>query len=103
MALRVAELEVGGGRVAISLDTLHASLGALGTRLEALEVRAPLPGPPGPPGRDGLDGKDGLPGLQYLGVHVAGKTYDPGDVVTAGGSAWHCSRPTTGTPGTSAD
>ena len=106
VALRVAELEAGGGRVAIALDTVTASLGALGTRLETLEQRAPMPGPPGPPGRDGVDGKDGQdgkPGLRYLGVHVAGKTYDLGDLVTAGGSAWHCARTTTGAPGTSAD
>jgi hypothetical protein len=69
-----------------------------------LEARAPIPGPagpPGPPGRDGVDGKDGAPGisgLRYLGVHVAGKTYDVGDVVTHGGSAWYCGAPTTDAP-----
>jgi hypothetical protein len=91
LALRVASLETAGGQWA--------------ERLAQLEARTPLPGPPGPPGppgRDGLDGKDGQ-GLRYLGVHVAGKTYDVGDMVTAGGSAWYCCRTTTGTPRQSPD
>jgi hypothetical protein len=91
LALRVAALETAGGPMA--------------ERLTLLEARTPLPGPPGPPGppgRDGLDGKDGQ-GLRYLGVHVAGKTYDVGDLVTAGGSAWYCGRTTTGDPGKSPD
>jgi hypothetical protein len=91
LALRVAALETAGG---------HWT-----ERLAGLEARTPLagpPGPPGPPGRDGLDGKDGQ-SVRYLGVHVAGKTYDVGDLVTAGGSAWYCGRTTTGDPGKSAD
>jgi len=83
--------------------TMRGLLEPLAQRVTALAARAPMPGPPGPAGRDGLDGKDGAPGLRYLGVHVAGKTYDVGDLVTAGGSAWYCGRTTDGTPGKSAD
>ena len=32
-----------------------------------------------------------------------GKTYDVGDVVTAGGSAWYCGSPTTDAPAQSPD
>ena len=46
-----------------------------------------------------MDGKDGAPGLRYCGVHVSGRTYDAGDLVTAGGSAWHCNGMTTTAPG----
>jgi hypothetical protein len=108
VALRVAELEAAGSRGAIALETVTASLGDLGARLATLEQREPIPGPPGPvgpPGRDGVDGKDGQDGkgLNYLGVHVSGKTYDVGDLVTAGGSAWYCARTTKGAPGNSQD
>jgi hypothetical protein len=89
--------------------TIRGLMTPLASRVAALEARATIPGPPGPPGpsgppgRDGLDGKDGAPGLRYLGVHVTGKTYDTGDLVTAGGSAWYCGRTTTTDPGKSAD
>ena len=98
MAARVLALE----SVVSRWDTLTSSVGVLDERLGALESRDPLPGPPGPPGppgRDGVDGKDGAPGLQYQGTYVAGKTYDKGDLVTAGGCAWHCQRTTTQAPG----
>ena len=97
LMFRVAVLETAGGQWA-------GELGIVRDRLAELEARPPMPGPagpPGPPGRDGLDGKDGapgIPGLRYLGVHVAGKTYDVGDVVTHGGSAWYCGSPTTDAP-----
>jgi len=97
LVFRVAVLETASGSWAGELVAVH-------DRLAALDARAPIPGPagpPGPPGRDGLDGKDGapgIPGLRYLGVHVAGKTYDVGDVVTHGGSAWYCGSPTTDAP-----
>lgn len=68
-------------------------------RLEALEARAPLAGPPGPPGADGIAGKDGAPGLRYAGVFVSGKRYELGEIVTWGGSAFHCQRETEATPG----
>ena len=106
LALRVAALETAGGSWGGALGRLEATIGGVGERLAALEARAPIPGPPGPagpPGRDGHDGKDGVPGLRYLGVHVDGKTYDTGDLVTAGGSAWYCGRTTTGIPGKSPD
>jgi hypothetical protein len=107
MRLRVAELEAADGRVAIALATVQTSLGDLGTRLAVLEARAGLPGPEGPPGppgpagRDGLDGKDAR--WQYLGVHVTGKTYEIGDLVTDHGSLFYCVRTTTSRPATSPD
>ena len=105
IGLQVAELEAAGGRLAISLDTVHTTLGDLGTRLETLEARAPVPGPAGPPGEPGPPGRDGADGksLQYLGVHVAGKTYDAGDLVTDDGSVFYCARTTTAKPGASHD
>jgi hypothetical protein len=69
-------------------------------RIAVLEARAPEPGPPGPPGPAGLDG---APGLSYCGVYVRGKEYDTGEIVTAGGSAFHCNRITTAAPGSSPD
>ena len=105
IGLRVAELEAAGGRSAIALDGVTASLGDLGHRLAELEARAPVPGPagpegpPGPPGRDGLDGKS----LNYVGVYVAGKTYDAGDLATDDGSVFYCARMTSARPGTSHD
>jgi hypothetical protein len=35
----------------------------------------------------------------YREIYVEGKTYQPGDVVTFGGSAWYCKRETTLKPG----
>ena len=90
----------------------RGELEGLAMRIAELEARAPVPGPAGPPGsagrdgvdgKDGLDGKDGAPGLRYCGVHVHNKTYDTGDLVTAGGSAFHCQRTTTAAPGASPD
>jgi hypothetical protein len=105
VALRVAELEAAGGRSAIVLDGVHASLSDLGARLAVLETRAPLPGPPGPEGPPGPAGRDGLDGksLNYVGVYVAGKTYDAGDLATDDGSVFYCARMTTARPGTSHD
>jgi len=111
MTLRVAELEAGTGRVAIALDGFTASLGGLEQRLTALETRAPIPGPPGEPGPAGPPGPAGEPGApgldgkswNYVGVYVAGKTYDPSDLVTDHGSLFYCNRITTGRPGQSPD
>jgi len=89
-----------------SVGGLESTLAAVCARLDAVETREPVPGPPGPPGqpgRDGLDGKDGAPGLRYCGVYVRGKTYDLGDLVTAGGSAWYCKTTTIASPGASGD
>ena len=108
IALRVAELEAAGAREAITRDTVDASLGDLWARLATLEARAPVPGPPGPPGpagQDGAPGRDGVDGkgLNYLGVYVAGKTYDAGDLATDDGSVFYCARTTQAAPGTSKD
>jgi hypothetical protein len=89
-----------------SFGSLADTVGAIVARLDAVEAREPVPGPPGPPGpagKDGIDGKDGAPGLRYCGVHVRGKTYDLGDLVTAGGSAWYCRTTTANAPGNSGD
>jgi hypothetical protein len=86
--------------------TIKALVEPLAARVTELEARAPVPGPEGPmgpAGPAGLNGKDGAQGLTYCGVHVAGKTYDAGTIVTAGGSAFHCERETTATPGSSHD
>lgn len=40
-----------------------------------------------------------VPALIYRGVYTDGKTYEPGDVVTWGGSTWHNGEPTTTKPG----
>jgi hypothetical protein len=61
-----------------------------------LETRPPVPGPPGPPGQDG---KDGTPGLLFRGVWLEGHDYEPGQLVTWAGAAWHCNEPTTTKPG----
>jgi hypothetical protein len=36
----------------------------------------------------------------YRGVYVPGATYEPGDLVTWGGSVWHCDQATTSRPET---
>lgn len=102
VALQVAELEAAGGRTAIALDGIQASLGDLGARLVALETREPVPGPEGPPGPPGPAGQDGK-SLNYLGVYVPGKTYDAGDLATDDGSVFYCARTTEAAPGTSKD
>jgi hypothetical protein len=40
-----------------------------------------------------------VPALIYRGVFTEGKTYDPGDVVTWGGSMWHCDEASASKPG----
>jgi hypothetical protein len=79
-----------------SLGPLLGRLGTLEARLEALESRPAEPGPPGPPGPAGLDG---APGLKYAGLWIEGQCYTPGEIVTHGGSAWHCDVETTARPG----
>ena len=82
--------------------TITRDVGTLRERVVALETRPPIPGPPGPPGKDGRDGKDGepgTPGLRYLGVYQSGKAYEPGDIVTFAGGAWHCNGATEMRPG----
>lgn len=106
MSARVLVLETAGQGLTGAIGDMTKTITELATRLSAIETREPIPGPqgpPGPPGRDGLDGKDGRPGLRYCGVHVRGKAYDEGDLVTAGGSAWYCRTTTTNAPGNSGD
>jgi hypothetical protein len=108
-------------------DHLAAELVTARERLAVLETREPVPGPPGV-GKDGLDGL-GFDDFEELydgertfthryrqgdrvkefvhktaialhrGVYLEGKTYDVGDMVTWGGSTWHCSETTTSKPG----
>jgi hypothetical protein len=40
-----------------------------------------------------------LPIPRYQGIYQAGVLYSPGDLVTWGGSAWHCHQPTDSRPG----
>jgi hypothetical protein len=80
-------------------DALTKELGGLRERVAVIEVRPVLPGPPGDPGPPGKDGADGKAGLTYLGVYQDGKSYDVGELVTWGGSMWHCNEPTETKPG----
>ena len=105
LALQVAALE---SHTAGAIAAVESVIEDVRERIGRLETRAPVPGPPGPAGpegpagpagRDGLDGKS----LNYLGVHVVGKTYDAGDLVTDHGSLFYCSRTTTGRPAASPD
>lgn len=102
LVARLAVLEATTPRLdSAVLDLDRRSVDTL-TRITTVEARPPVPGPPGPSGpagRDGTDGKDGTPGLQYCGVYVDGRTYERGDLVTYGGSAWHCNEATTARPG----
>jgi hypothetical protein len=40
-----------------------------------------------------------VPAVIYQGVYTSGKAYEPGDVVSFGGSGWHCNQPTDTKPG----
>lgn len=73
-----------------SMEELGERLAAVRERLAAVEARPVEPGPEGPPGPPGSPGSDGKPGLRYRGVYDETKAYEAGDVVTWGGSAWHC-------------
>lgn len=82
------------------VKAVQSLIGELRERVAVCETRSPEPGPAGQPGPPGPIGPDGKPGLRYLGVFVAGKTYDLGDCVTWDGSLWHChSETTTAKPG----
>jgi hypothetical protein len=111
-------------------DATAGVVGTLRERVAVLETRAPVPGPQGAPGRDGVDGlgfddvaveHDGergftfrakagdrvkdcgsfsLPVVIYRGVYAPEHGYVPGDVVTYGGSAWHCQQATRTRPET---
>ena len=108
---------------------LTKELTVLRERIAVLETRAPVPGPTGLSGKDGADGlgfedldveHDGergvlfrftrgdkvkefavaFPCLLWRGTFVPGTAYQPGDIVTHGGSAWHCQKSTTTRPET---
>lgn len=75
-------------------------------RVAVLESRPVVAGPPGPPGEPGAPGKDGRDGdatLPYQGVYQEAKEYSAGQMVTWGGSMWHCNQATTAKPGESKD
>lgn len=44
-----------------------------------------------------------IPSMIYLGIYDKDKSYEVGDVVTWGGSAWHCNKDTNAKPGESRD
>ncbi len=54
-----ATAEAAGSTIAAA-DAIHE---VFAERLDALEERAPVPGPPGQDGADGRDGQDGAPGV----------------------------------------
>jgi hypothetical protein len=83
-----------------ALGPVVARLAEIDLRLAEIETRPPVAGPAGP---QGPPGPPGAPGLKYAGVYVDGQAYGPGDLVTHGGSVWHCERPTAAKPGTTAD
>jgi len=95
--------------------------------VDGLEGKSGLNGADGKPGRDGIDGLgfddldliyDGakgftfkwsrgdkvverhftIPVVAYRGTFKSGDEYTPGDMVTWGGSVWHCDEPTTAKP-----
>lgn len=45
-------------------------------------------------------GRATLPAMIYRGIYQHGMSYTPGDVVTYGGSAWHCQKETAAQPDT---
>lgn len=81
-----------------ALEPIAKDISTLRERLAVVEVRPPAPGPPGEPGqpgKDGLNGKDGTAGISFEGVYQEGQSYEKGNLVTWGGSSWHCNEPTT--------
>jgi hypothetical protein len=90
-----------------TLETATAGLGTLKQTIATLAAAAPVAGPPGPPGEPGPPGADGAPGpagadgrsVEYKGVHVPGRLYERGDLVTHDGSVFHCNADTTARPG----
>jgi len=99
---RVAVLQTQIERLAVAeaaVADLSKEVVGLRERAAVLETRPLLAGPPGPAGQDGAPGKDGTAGLAYCGVWLDGHAYDPGQLVTWAGAAWHCNEPTTTKPG----
>jgi hypothetical protein len=100
---------------------VRAALQPVAERVKALESTPPSEPPSGPPGPGVSDYTvtyDGersfshtwkigdepgsavfhVPFPIYRGVYLEGKTYERGDMVTHGGSIWHCNADTTTTP-----
>jgi hypothetical protein len=130
LAARVAVLEtqLAEARTALDVKDLHTRVAVLETRapVPGPAGAAGVDGLAGKDGADGLgfddldivhDGERGVivrfargervkestivfPCLLYRGVFAPGHTYNAGDIVTHGGSAWHCGRPTTTKPDT---
>lgn len=99
---RLVEVDKYAARIEGYTSFLQRDAAALSERVAVVEVRPPVPGPagePGPPGQDGLNGKDGTAGLSFEGVYQDGKSYELGNLVTWGGSSWHCNEPTSTKPG----
>lgn len=106
-----------------AVESAASDLAPVPARIASLEAREPVQGPPGPAGAPGLGFDDAtveydgertirltwargdarreqaikLPAMLYRGVYAPGKLYERGDVVTLGGSLWHCNADTTTT------
>jgi hypothetical protein len=74
-------------------------IGLMRERLAVVETRPSQPGPAGQDGAPGPAGADGKPGLEWCGVYVDSHPYECGQLVTWGGSTWHCNEATTTKPG----
>lgn len=97
-----SQVEKDDSRIERYTAFLQRDVSGLTARMAVVESRPPVPGPPGEPGpagKDGEPGAPGTPGLKYWGVFQDGKAYEPGDLVTWAGSAWHCDEATTAKPG----
>ena len=76
------------GRDGFNLEDIQIEMGADGRTLSLKFVR----------GEDVVQHDIHIPAMLYRGVWREG-SYEPGDVVTWGGSAWHCNEKTTEKPG----
>jgi integrin beta 3 len=108
-------------------EAIISAVQPVADRLRMLELRELPEGPPGKDGRDGFTLEDfdcrvleddrtiefsfksgeyehiatlKWPTMLYRGVYHEGTEYERGDVVTWGGSLWHCDEPTKEKPGT---
>jgi hypothetical protein len=78
------------GRDGFNLEDIQIEMGADGRTLSLKFVR----------GEDVVQRDIRIPAMLYRGVWREGE-HEPGDVVTWGGSAWHCNEKTTEKPGAS--
>jgi hypothetical protein len=78
------------GRDGFNLEDIQIEMGADGRTLSLKFVR----------GEDVVQRDIRIPAMLYCGVWREGE-HEPGDVVTWGGSAWHCNEKTTEKPGAS--